>query len=137
MSTSQIESSSGYDERPFAVVVTERKHELGLSYSVLSARTKAMDRDGRGLSPAYLVRLFNGYEDPVARAICLIAGALGFEPEDFVEYHLHLARAILDERVDRDRAVQSLKLLSDENREQMRTMGGPRQAGRARHAVAR
>lgn len=80
MSTSQIESSSGYDERPFAVVVTERKHELGLSYSVLSARTKAMDRDGRGLSPAYLVRLFNGYEDPVARAICLIAGALESSP---------------------------------------------------------
>ena len=68
---------------------------------------------GAGLSNAYLVQLFNGNEDPVPRAMRLIATALELEPGDFVEYRLHLIRDAFDERVDRQRAVDCLKVLQD------------------------
>ncbi|MDQ3675562.1 MAG: hypothetical protein M3401_01980 [Actinomycetota bacterium] len=96
--------------RPFAAVVTERKAKLGISFRELERKTKDLD-GGKGLSAAYLVQLFNGNEDPVPRAIRLIAGALELAPDDFIEYRLHLIRDGLDERVDFERAVQNLKLV--------------------------
>ena len=106
---------------PFAEVVTARKTELGLSYRTLSARTKELDPEGRGLSTAYLVQLFKGNEDPIPRAIRLIAAALDLEPDDFLEYRLHLARAWLDERIDFERAAETYDALPAAARDRMST----------------
>jgi len=95
--------------RPFAEVVTDRKAELGLSFRELERRTKDVD-DGRGLSTAHLVRLFHGNEDPVPRAIVLIAEALEMAGEDFLEYHLYEMRMRLDERLDFQTAAKNFEL---------------------------
>lgn len=105
-----MKQGSAESWRPFADVVTERKAQLGLSFRDLERKTRDLD-SGRGLSAAYLVQLFNGNEDPVPRAIRLIAGALELAPEEFIEYRLHLIRDGLDERVDFERAVENLKLV--------------------------
>lgn len=107
MALTKGKTGSNGKRLPFAEVVTARKTELGLSYRALSARTKELDPEGRGLSTAYLVQLFNGNEDPIPRAIRLIAAALALEPDDFLEYRLHLARAWLDERIDFERAAET------------------------------
>jgi transcriptional regulator with XRE-family HTH domain len=129
-------SAAGW--KSFADVVTERKAELGLSFRELERKTKDLDR-GRGLSAAYLVQLFNGNEDPVPRAMRLIAGALELAPDDFVEYRLHLLRDGLDERVDFERAVENLKLVESLGpdvpaRLSAASPNGPR--GRRRYAAA-
>ncbi len=105
-----MKQGSAESWRPFADVVTERKAQFGLSFRDLERKTRDLDT-GRGLSAAYLVQLFNGNEDPVPRAIRLIAGALELAPEEFIEYRLHLIRDGLDERVDFERAVENLKLV--------------------------
>ena len=135
--------SNDHAPRPFADVVTERKHELGLSFRAIADRTRESDdEEHRGLSSAYLVQLFNGNEDPVPRAIRLIAGALELKPENFVEYHLHLMRDALDERVDFQRAVDSMHLVlqglkPDEQASLTRERPGHLRGRRRRYAVSR
>lgn len=104
-----MENGATQSWRPFADVVTERKAQLGLSFRDLERRTKELD-DGRGLSAAHLVRLFHGDEDPVPRAITLIAAALEMSASEFLEYHLHEMRISLDERVDFETAAANLEL---------------------------
>lgn len=127
--------SNGNSGQRFAHVVTARKEELGLSFRALARLTKELDTDGRGLSSAYLVQLFNGNEDPVPRALRLIALALDLVPEDFVEYQLHQWRDALDERVDFDRAVATLQELGPPKRTSIEQP--LRAAGRSRQVVPR
>jgi transcriptional regulator with XRE-family HTH domain len=122
--------SNGNSIRPFAELVTARKQELGISFRDLARLTRELDEDGRGLSSAYLVQLFNGNEDPVPRGIRLIARAIGLAPEDFVEYRLHEVREALDERVDFDRAVANLQALGP-------LAPGSLNSGRASHLPGR
>ena len=96
--------------RPLADVATARKLELGVSFRELERRTKELD-GGRGMSAGYLVQMFNGNEDPVPRTIRLIAGALEMSAEDFIEYRLHALRQSLDERLNRQKAVESYVLI--------------------------
>lgn len=124
--------------RPFAEVVTERKAELGLSFRDLERRTKDLD-DGRGLSAAHLVRLFHGDEDPIPRAITLIAAALEMSAECFLEYHLHEMRKSLDERLDFETAAANLELAKAKGYEPAAprtTSRVPVVRGRRRYAAA-
>ncbi|MEJ7783823.1 MAG: helix-turn-helix transcriptional regulator [Solirubrobacteraceae bacterium] len=124
--------------RPFAEVVTERKAELGLSFRDLERRTKELDV-GRGLSAAHLVRLFHGDEDPIPRTIALIARALDMSEGDFLEFHLHVMRARLDERLDFKTAAENFELAKTQQYEPASppvTSPAPVARGRRRYAAA-
>jgi len=124
--------------RPFAEVVTERKAELGLSFRELERRTKDLD-DGRGLSTAHLVRLFHGDEDPIPRAITLIARVLDMAPADFLEHHLHEMRTRLDERLDFQTAAENFELAKAKQYQPAAphpTSPAPVVRGRRRYAAA-
>jgi transcriptional regulator with XRE-family HTH domain len=133
-----MENAGIHSWRPFAEVVTERKAQLGLSFRDLERRTKDLD-DGRGLSAAHMVRLFHGDEDPVPRAITLIAAALEMPVGDFLEYHLHEERTRLDERLDFDAAAVNFDRLKATSYESVvpRTLSrAPVVRGRRRYAAA-
>jgi len=131
--------TNGNSARPFADVVSARKEELGLSFRELARVTQELDDDGRGLSSAYLVQLFNGNEDPVPRAIRLIASALGLEPEDIIEYWLQQMRDSLDERVvGVECAVANFRALGGADaRKRVSLEGSSRAPGRRRQTVSR
>lgn len=133
-----MEHAATHSWRPFAEVVTERKAQLDLSFRDLERRTKDFD-DGRGLSAAHLVRLFHRDEDPVPRAITLIAAALEMPAESFLEYHLHEMRKSLDERLDFETAAANLELAKVKGYEPTapRTLSRvPVVRGRRRYAAA-
>lgn len=122
--------------RPFAEVATSRKQALGLSFRQLARHTKELDEAGRGMSPAYLVQLFNGNEHPGPRNITLTAHALEMAPEAFIEYRLHEIRDALDERVSFDRALRNLAALGDDALARLATGTAPRE-GRMRYGRGR
>lgn len=122
--------------RPFAELATARKEELGLSFRELARRTQELAEDGRGLSAAYLVQLLNGNEHPVPRTLELIAPALDLSADSFVEFRLHAARQLLDERVDFDRAVENLVSLGLETSDRVNREPPSRAGGRRRQSVA-
>jgi len=130
--------TNGNTEQPFADVVKARKEELGMSFRELSRATRELDEAGCGLSSGYLVQLFKGNEDPVPRAIELIAQALSLPAEDFVEYQLHEMRELLDERVDFERAVANLRALRAADAPKLsRARDAVRARGRRRQTVSR
>ena len=109
-----------------------------MSFRELSRATRELDEAGRGLSSGYLVQLFKGNEDPVPRAIELIARALSLPAEGFVEYQLHEMRELLDERVDFERAVANLRALRAADAPELsRAQDAPRVRGRRRQAITR
>ena len=62
-----------------------------MSYPRLSAATKTIDPNGKGVSHAYLHRLAHGAKPPPPPTIAMIAAALRISPEYFREYRQHIA----------------------------------------------
>src|SRR5438874_2151017 len=80
--------------KPFGEALRVLMEEAGLSYRELAERTRALD--GRGMTHAHINMLANGHDKPSMRAMELVAGACGVEPEYFAEYRLAAAMRELD-----------------------------------------
>jgi transcriptional regulator with XRE-family HTH domain len=72
--------------------------ERKLTYRALADLTRAADRDGRGVTYAYLCGLTSGREYASRRSIELIAASLDVEPGYFAEYRLAELRRELNGR---------------------------------------
>ena len=78
-----------FSEDPFGVTIERLMEEVGATYRGLAAKTD--------LSAGYLNHLVHGNRPvPSNEVIERLAGALGVEPEHFVEYRLRVIMARLE-----------------------------------------
>jgi transcriptional regulator with XRE-family HTH domain len=86
-----------FSDRPFGETMQALLAETGLTYRQLAARTQ--------LSAGYLNHIVHGNRPvPVNEVIATLAGALGVEPEHFLEYRVRVITEKLEalpELVDR------------------------------------
>jgi len=86
-----------FSEEPFGATVERLMDETGVTYRGLAAKT--------GLSAGYLNHLVHGNRPvPSDKVVKRLAGALGVEPEHFLEYRLRVITEQLEkmpELVDR------------------------------------
>jgi transcriptional regulator with XRE-family HTH domain len=72
-----------FSDRPFGETMQALLAETGLTYRQLAARTE--------LSAGYLNHIVHGNRPvPVNEVIATLAGALGVEPEHFLEYRVRV-----------------------------------------------
>src|SRR5438552_6707586 len=101
--------------KPFGEALRVLMEEAGLSYRELAERTRALD--GRGMTHAHINMLANGHDKPSMRAMELVAGACGVEPDYFAEYRLAAAMRELDpEEVGLEQALENLNARLGERR---------------------
>ena len=92
---------------PFGQALRDLMDPRGLTYRGLAEATR--DIDGKGITHAHINMLANGHDKPSMRAMELIAGACGIEPDYFAEYRLAVAMRELDPaEVGLERALQNL-----------------------------
>jgi transcriptional regulator with XRE-family HTH domain len=86
-----------FSDRPFGETIQQLLTETGLTYRQLATRTK--------LSAGYLNHIVHGNRPvPANDVIATLAGALGVEPEHFLEYRVRVITDKLErlpELVDR------------------------------------
>jgi transcriptional regulator with XRE-family HTH domain len=80
--------------RPFGEALRVLMERDGLTYRGLADVTRELD--GRGLTHAHINMLAKGRDRPSLRAMELIAGACGVDPDYFAEYRLATAMRELD-----------------------------------------
>ena len=79
-----------FSEDPFGPTVERLMNETGVTYRALADKTK--------LSAGYLNHLVHGNRPvPSNEVIARLAGALGVEPEHFVEYRLRVITERLEQ----------------------------------------
>jgi transcriptional regulator with XRE-family HTH domain len=92
---------------PFGDALRLLMERRGLTYRALAEATR--ERDGRGLTHAYINMLANGRDRPSMRAMELLAESCGVPPSYFAEYRLTVAMRELDpNEVGLERALANL-----------------------------